>query len=281
MFYHENKLQYDVEVEDPNPVFAKMLQQAIGGVEGEMRVAMQYLFQAWALPPEHEKYRRMLLNTGAEELGHIEMLATAVAKNLEGAPLELKGEMTQAVGAGTMNGIQPRQVLSSGLHAMAVDSDGVPFNGNYVVASGNLAADMTANVMAESTGRLLATRLWEMTDDPGMKDMLSYLIARDTMHQNQWLTVLQDLGETDDPFEVFPIPDSFPDAEENEEFNYAFMTTDVDGGSDSDAPWTQGTSMDGEGRFSHVRQRDLAGGDPDIGAPDPRTHDDPTPRGED
>lgn len=28
-------------------MFAKMLQQAIGGVEGEIRVAMQYLFQAW------------------------------------------------------------------------------------------------------------------------------------------------------------------------------------------------------------------------------------------
>jgi len=35
------------------------------------------------------------------------------------------------------------------------------------------------------TGRLLADRLWEMTDDPGMKDMLSYLVARDAMHQNQ------------------------------------------------------------------------------------------------
>ncbi|ELY97244.1 catalase [Natrialba chahannaoensis JCM 10990] len=38
--------------------------------------------------------------------------------------------------------------------------------------------------MVEGTGRTLATRLWEYTDDPGMKDMLSYLIARDTMHQN-------------------------------------------------------------------------------------------------
>ena len=53
-----------------------------------------------------------------------------------------------------------------------------PFNSGCVVASGNFAADM----MAESTGRLLATRLYEITDDPDMKDMLSSLIARDTMH---------------------------------------------------------------------------------------------------
>jgi hypothetical protein len=41
------------------------------------------------------------------------------------------------------------------------------------------------NVMVESMGRLLATLLYEMTNDPGMKDMLSFLIARDIMHENQ------------------------------------------------------------------------------------------------
>lgn len=31
---------------DPDPLFARALQQAIGGVEGEIRVAMQYFFRA-------------------------------------------------------------------------------------------------------------------------------------------------------------------------------------------------------------------------------------------
>ena len=52
-------------------------------------------------------------------------------------------------------------------------ANGVPFNGSWVVSSGNIAADMTANVMAECAGRLLATRLYEMTDDPGMNFMAS------------------------------------------------------------------------------------------------------------
>jgi Mn-containing catalase len=82
MFYTDYKLQFPVRVEDPNPVFAKALQQAIGGIEGEIRVAMQYMFQAWGTRGNN-KYREMLLNTGAEELGHIEMLATAIALNLE------------------------------------------------------------------------------------------------------------------------------------------------------------------------------------------------------
>jgi Mn-containing catalase len=34
-----------------------MLQQAIGGSEGEMRVALQYMFQAFGLPQKHKQYR--------------------------------------------------------------------------------------------------------------------------------------------------------------------------------------------------------------------------------
>src|SRR5205085_7688310 len=110
-----------------------------------------------------------------------------------------------------------RHVLSTGLAAMAADANGVPFNGSWVVASGNLAADMYANVMAESTGRVLATRLYEMTDDPGMKDMLSFLIARDTMHQNQWLAVLEELGLNTS----HPIPNSSSQGNANQEFSYS------------------------------------------------------------
>jgi Mn-containing catalase len=39
MFYHDSKLQYEVKVDKPDPMFAKMLQQAIGGIEGEYAYA--------------------------------------------------------------------------------------------------------------------------------------------------------------------------------------------------------------------------------------------------
>ncbi|MDB5192075.1 MAG: catalase [Segetibacter sp.] len=47
MFYYDRKLQFKVRVDKPNPEFAKLLQQVIGGIEGEMRVCLQCLFQAW------------------------------------------------------------------------------------------------------------------------------------------------------------------------------------------------------------------------------------------
>src|SRR5437868_2593029 len=86
MYYFDKRLQYPVKVEKPDPIFARQLQQAIGGVEGEIRVCLQYFFQAWgARGPA--KYRDVLLNTATEEISHIEMLATAVALNLESAPV--------------------------------------------------------------------------------------------------------------------------------------------------------------------------------------------------
>ncbi len=85
MFYSDGKLQYPVRVDNPDPLFARALQQAIGGIEGEIRVAMQYFFQAMGARGPN-KYRDMLLNTATEELGHIEMLATAVASTSKMPP---------------------------------------------------------------------------------------------------------------------------------------------------------------------------------------------------
>ncbi|HEU4496290.1 MAG TPA: manganese catalase family protein [Flavobacterium sp.] len=253
MFYHDSKLQYEVKVEKPDPMFAKMLQQAIGGIEGEIRVCLQYLFQAWGSRGP-AKYRDMLLETGTEEMAHIEMLATAVALNLETAPNAMKDEMAKEspIIEAIMGGANPRHYLSTGMAAMACDSNGVPFNGSWIVGSGNLAADMYANVMAESTGRLLATRLWNATEDKGMKDMLAFLIARDTMHQNQWLAVLEEIGGLKGSL---PIPNSFPQSEENSKFSYSFLSTNIAtevGGAEQQARgrWTSGESIDGKGQFT-------------------------------
>ena len=268
MFYHDKRTQYKVRVEKPNPAFARMLQQAIGGIEGEMRVCLQYLFQAWnSRGPA--KYRDMLLDTGTEEISHIEMLATAVALNLEGAPLSVAEDAIKQDGivGAVLGGMNPRQFLSAGLGALAFDSEGVPFSGAYVVGSGNILADMYTNVGAESTGRALATRLWEITDDPGMKDMLGFMIARDTMHQQQWLAVIEELGG----MKSLPIPNSFPQMSEYKQFDYAFISPNIDGSGTPSGRWTHGESLDGKGEF-HVLKAEPYGDEPKLGAPAPKGH---------
>ena len=272
MYFHDRRLQYPVRVAKPDPTFARMLQQAIGGVEGEIRVCMQYFFQAWnSRGPT--KYRDMLLHTATEEIGHIEMLATAVALNLEKAPATLQEESAKdgIVGAVLGGGERPRHaiegmihkhLLSAGLGAMPVDSDGVPFDMSHIYSSGNIAADMYANVTAESTGRVLATRIYNAAHDEGMKDFLAFLIGRDTMHQQQWLAVLEELGG---PEANLPIPNSFPQSQENQELNYVFVATALDGEAPPAGRWTEGRSVDGKSEFS-VQQMKGEGQAPALGA---------------
>jgi Mn-containing catalase len=246
VYYTDKKLQYPVRVEKPNPLFARMLQQAIGGVEGEIRVCMQYFFQAWgARGPV--KYRDMLLNTATEEISHIEMLATAVALNLEKAPVELQEEAAaDPIAGAVLNGMDMRHILSTGLSAYPGNANGVPFNMSHIYASGNIAADMYCNVAAEATGRTLAVRLYNATDDPGMKDMLSFNIARDTLHQQQWLAVLEELGPSH-----LPVPNSFPQSKENTDYSTRFIITTMQGvGSQENQPWTSGPTPDGQGTFT-------------------------------
>ena len=277
MFYHSAKLQYEVKVDTPDPRFAKLLQQAIGGVEGEIRVAMQYLFQAMGARGD-AKYRDMLMMTATEEFSHVEFLGHAVALNLQDAPLDVQEE---AAGDGIVGAIMdgedpkkilgdmnPRHVLSSGLSAMPVNSNGIPFDMSHVYASGNIAADMLSNAMAESNGRVLASRLYNATDDAGMKDMLSFLIARDTMHQQQWLAVIEDLGGMK---ATLPIPNSTPESHQANEHAYYFLNTSIDEPTPQGV-WTNGgPTMDGKGTYTARDNAEPLGQKPDLGMARPKS----------
>jgi Mn-containing catalase len=264
MFQHIDQLAYTVRVDEPNPVFARQLQQAIGGVEGEIRVMLQYMFQGFNQRGPRQ-YRNMIMNTATEEIGHIEMLATAVAMNLDAAETEIKDEKLHPLVLAKLGGQDARHYLSAGLGAMPSDANGVPFDCSHVYASGNLVADMHANVTAEATGRLLATRLHHLTDDPGMKDMLSFLIARDTMHQNQWLAVLEEIEEP------YPVPTAFPQQEESREHSYQFFLHS-DAEVPEDARFASGPSVDGHGEFTAVRAQPL-GQRPELEPARPETFD--------
>jgi Mn-containing catalase len=266
MFQHIKELAYTVRVDKPNPVFARMLQQAIGGPEGEMRVMNQYLFQAWgARGPK--KYRDMLLATGTEEIGHIEVLATAVAMNLEGMPsAQMDDVVTSPLVAARMGGIEPRHYLSAGFGPMPSDANGVPFNAACIDAAGNLTANMRANAAAEAVGRTLAARLRELTDDPGMKDMLSFLIARDTMHQQQWLAAIEDIGDT---FQA--APNDVADEGDYRQWAYAFFNHS-DTPTAPDARWATGPSLDGKGEFTVREPAPALGQEPELKPGPPAAH---------
>jgi Mn-containing catalase len=268
MFFHDKRLQYRAKPDKADPVFAKKLQEVLGGQWGEITVSLQYLFQGWNCRAP-QKYRDMLLDIGTEEIAHVEMLATMIAQLLEGAPVAVQDEAVKdpAVLA-VMGGMNPQHYIVAGLGAQVADSVGVPWNGRYVTASGNLMCDFRYNLTAESMGRLQVCRLYEQTTDAGVRDMLSFLIARDTMHQNQWIAALAELEA--DGFDETPVPNSFPQGLEMEKVAYQFLN--CSSGTESESGrWAAGPSPDGKGTFEYVEDPEPMGPEPDLGVVDPRT----------
>ncbi|MCS5732474.1 manganese catalase [Herbiconiux daphne] len=249
MFFHKQELQFKASPSKPDAVYARRLQEVLGGQYGEISVAMQYGFQAWN---SHKpgKYRDLLFGIGAEEFGHVEMLAIMIAQLLEKAPVEQSEAAMAAdpVLGAVIGGTDVQAAIVAGAGARPVDSNGNPWQGSYVTASGNLLADFTANANAEMQGRVQAARLFNMTDDKGVRDLLSFLIARDTMHQNQWLAAIAELQA--EGTETLPVPSNFPINQEHREFSYEYINFS-DGPAAAEGSWAAGPTPDGKGEFSY------------------------------
>ena len=194
----------------------------LGGQYGEITVALQYQFQAWNMHMPG-KYRDLVFGIGAEEMGHVEMLAIMIAQLLGKSPLGITEEAVQddPTVAAVIGGTDVQHAIVAGAGARPVDSMGNAWQGSFITASGNLLADFTANANAELQGRLQVARIYEMTDDPGVRDMLSFLIARDTVHQQQWTAAAAEL--VDEGIEGIPVPSNFPRSNENQDVEYQFV----------------------------------------------------------
>jgi Mn-containing catalase len=272
MFFHVKELQYNAKPDRPDPVYAKKLQEILGGQFGEMTVMMQYLFQGWNCRGE-QKYRDMLLDIGTEEIAHVEMISTMIAQLLDGAPVREQEEAAQnPVINAALGGMNPQHVVVSGLGATPTDSVGYPWNSRYTIASGNLLADFRANLNAESQGRLQVVRLYESTTDQGVRDMLSFLIARDTMHQNQWMAAIEEL----ETHQKAIVPSTFPQDLEKQEVSYSFMSFS-DGEESKLGRWASGSSMDGQAEFKYIAKPKPMGQNPSLMQSPPYIHGTPIP----
>jgi len=280
MFFRQRQMAYHARPEKPDPTFAKMLQEPLGGQWGEISVMMTYLFQGWNCRGP-QKYRDMLLDIGTEEIGHVEMLATMIARLLETSPVETQEDAAQnsLIGAimggariedAILSGLNPQHVIVSGSGSRPTDSAGNLWTAAFMTASGNLLADFRFNLTAESHGRLQVCRLYNMTNDTGVRDMLSYLIARDTMHQNQWIAAIRELEE--DGLEMTPCPSNFPQNLEKSEVAYQFLNHS-EGTESAQGRWAKGPSPDGKGEFTYVDRPPAFTEDEGLLNPvDPRTY---------
>lgn len=204
MFMHVQRLINEIVPDEPDPAAANALQEGLGGQFGEMRTMMQYLFQSFNFRGAAAKpYRDLLYGIGTEEIGHVELIATTIARLTDGSP-RYRGSATAPLDEAAAGGSTPLSAaLSNGnIHhflvgaqgALPVDAAGNPWSGSYVYNSGNLVLDLLNNLMLESTGRLQKCRIYEMSANKTLRSTVAYLIVRDQAHENAYAKALESLG---------------------------------------------------------------------------------------
>ena len=87
MFVHTARLQFESKPDKPDRcVRVDKLQELLGGACGEMTVAMEVPVPGPELP-DAGQVQRPDHGLATEVMGHVEMIATMVARLLEGAPV--------------------------------------------------------------------------------------------------------------------------------------------------------------------------------------------------
>ncbi|MNI06799.1 putative manganese catalase [compost metagenome] len=188
MFLHNKRLQYTVRVAEPNPGLANLLLEQFGGANGELAAAARYFTQA--LAEEDPGRKDLLMDIATEELSHLEIVGSIIVMLNRGAKGQLaeavqeEGELYRAMnGAGNDSHITS---LLYGAGAPLVNSAGVPWTAAYVDSITEPTADFRSNIAAEARAKIVYERLMNVTDDPGIKDALGFLMTREIAHQKSF-----------------------------------------------------------------------------------------------
>ena len=195
MFHHVKELQFNARVSAPDPRFASILMEQFGGGNGELKAAMQYFVQAHACRrPYPDKYD-MLMDIATEELSHLEIVGATIQMLLDGVNGELKNAadneeiMTMLDGKDKKDDLihnamvfNPQFLVLSGGGPRLTDSQGVPFQGSYINANGDLTVDLRSDIAAESRAKIVYEYLMKFTDDPYVKETLGFLMTREIAH---------------------------------------------------------------------------------------------------
>ena len=230
MFMHNKRLQYTVRVAEPNPKLACMMLEQFGGADGELAAAMRYFTQGLG---ELDAGRKdMLLDIATEELSHLEVIGSIVAMLNKGVKAQLsEGAMSEAelysqIG---QTSASAKEALLFGGGPSLTDSAGVPWTAAYVDSRGDPTCDLRSNIAAESRAKIVYERLINITDDPGIKEALGFLMTREVAHQKSFEKAL------------YAIEDNFPTGKLPGIEKYANLYVNTSqGDGDATGPWNSG-----------------------------------------
>ncbi|KAF1085718.1 putative manganese catalase [Sporotomaculum syntrophicum] len=184
MFKHDKNLLEMVRVERPNPQYATMLQEQLGGSNGELKAAMQYISQSFRI--KDPEIKDLFLDIASEELSHMEMVASSV--NL------LNGHDIDAGGSQPSGNIEAN--VLTGLAPYLTNGSGVPFSAAYVNVTGDLPADILSNIAAEQRAKVVYEYLHRQINDKYVRQMIDFLLNREEAHNTMFRQAFQKIQAT-------------------------------------------------------------------------------------
>lgn len=173
MWVYEKKLQYPVNIKNPNPALAKIIMSQYGGPDGELSASLRYLSQRYSMP--YSELKAILTDIGTEELAHLEMIGAIVyqlTKNL--TPEEIKAAGFDAYFVDHTTGIYPASAA------------GVPFTAAYLQSKGDAITDIHEDMAAEQKARTTYDNILRFADDPDVREPIKFLREREIVHYQRF-----------------------------------------------------------------------------------------------
>ena len=183
MFEHKKKLLREVKVEKPNPQYAALMQEQLGGANGELKAAMQYMSQSFRI--KDPVIKDLFMDIAAEELSHMEMVAQTI-NLLNGHDLDYEAVKGGEIETHVLTGLSP----------VLMNSSGESWDAKYVTVTGDLVADLLSNIASEQRAKVVYEYLYRQIDDKYVKETIDFLLNREEAHNALFREALNKVKDT-------------------------------------------------------------------------------------
>ena len=173
MFEYQKKLQFPVNIKNPNPKFAQIISEQYGGPDGELGASLRYLSQRFSMP--YPELKGLLTDIGTEELGHLEMIGAIMYQLTKGLSNEqIKKAGFDAYFVNHTAGVYPSS------------ASGVPFSAAAIASKGDVITDLHEDLAAEQKARTTYDNILRLIDDPDVREPIKFLREREIVHYQRF-----------------------------------------------------------------------------------------------
>ena len=182
MWFYERRLEYPINIKNPNPALAKFIISQYGGPHGEIGASLRYLSQRCSMP--YREVAGILNDIGTEELAHLEMVCTIVHQLTRNMTIEqIKEAGFEDYFVDHTTGVYPQA------------ASGTPMSAATLAVTGDALADISEDMAAEQKARLTYDNILRLADDPDVIDPIRFLREREIVHYQRFgegLRLIQD-----------------------------------------------------------------------------------------